>query len=531
MRDRYVILKYMRLSLEDGDKQESESISHQRDLIDFFIKNKFKDKENIEVIELVDDGYTGTNMNRPGMKKLIVLAETNCVDCIIVKDNSRFSRDYIEVGKYVEKVFPQLMIRFISINDGYDSKDYIGKTAGLETALQNVAYTMYSRDLSQKIKSVYLAKQKRGEYFTAYGMYGYVKNPDNPKQLIIDPEAAEVVRRIFEMRRKKYTYSQISIILTNEGILTPSRYKAKRGIQNKTWTKTGGYDRWCLPTLRRIIADERYTGKMVGRKTVNSTFEDRKPKTVPVEERIVVENTHEAIISQELFDEVQTQQKRKPFKKVLLPLTGLVKCGNCRRNMQINRKSEKVKFYCDEGIIYGNPNCSCSKILETDLLNVISAAIKCELEKAVDLIKVQERIKSAEKIHRKVEQGARLKIEKLKKDKIDNYIKLTKGIIDEDTFIKERDRLEEQISELTEEMNVRQTEELSDGDLNIINLYQRFYDVKELTNDIMRMLIKAIYIYPDKRVEIIWNFKAEAGYTNVGEGHKDGQNINCSIER
>lgn len=120
---------------------------------------------------------------------------------------------------------------------------YVGRTAGLETALQNVAYTMYSRDLSQKIKSVYLAKQKRGEYFTAYGMYGYVKNPNNSKQLIIDPEAAAVVRRIFELRKQKYTYRQISMALTKDGILTPSRYKAKRGIENKTWSRTGGYAR------------------------------------------------------------------------------------------------------------------------------------------------------------------------------------------------------------------------------------------------------------------------------------------------
>ena len=147
LRDKYVILKYMRLSLDDGDKPESDSISHQRNLIDYFIANNFKDKGNLEVIELIDDGYTGTNMNRPGMKKLTVLAETNCIDCIIVKDNSRFARNYIDVGEYIEKIFPRLMIRFISINDGYDSKDYVGRTAGLKTALQNVAYTMYSRDL------------------------------------------------------------------------------------------------------------------------------------------------------------------------------------------------------------------------------------------------------------------------------------------------------------------------------------------------------------------------------------------------
>lgn len=517
MRDKYVILKYMRLSLDDGDKPESDSISHQRNLIDYFIANNFKDKENLEVIELIDDGYTGTNMNRPGMKKLIVLAETNYIDCIIVKDNSRFARDYIDVGEYVEKIFPRLMIRFISINDGYDSKDYVGRTAGLETALQNVAYTMYSRDLSQKIKSVYLAKQKRGEYFTAYGMYGYVKNPNNPKQLIIDPEAAAVVRRIFEMRRQKYTYRQISMALTKDGILTPSRYKAKRGIENKTWSRTGGYDRWCVATLRQIIADERYTGKMVGRKTVNSIVGSKKPKLVPPEKRIVVENTHEPIILQELFDAVQTQKKRKPFKKVLLPLTGLVKCGSCMRNMQIDRRTSKVKFFCDEGILYGNEGCSALHILESDLIKVVSEAIRIELERAIDLMKAQDKIKSAAKVHRKVEEGLNQKIEKLKKDKINDYIKLTKELIDEDTFIKKREMIDREISKIMEELNSIKDEELSAKELNIISLYQRFCNVKELSNDMMKTLIKAIYIYPNKRAEIHWNFKEETGYANVGE--------------
>ncbi len=515
MQNNYVILKYMRLSLEDGDKPESDSISHQRDLIDAFIINNFKDKENVEVIELIDDGYTGTNMNRPGMKKLIVLAETNCVNCIIVKDNSRFARDYIDAGEYIEKIFPQLMIRFISVNDGYDSKDYVGRTAGLETALQNVAYTMYSRDLSQKIKSVYLAKQKRGEYFTAYGMYGYVKNPENPKQLIIDPEAAAVVRRIFEMRKKKYTYSQISMALTKEGILTPSRYKEKRGIENKTWNKLGGDDRWCLPTLRRIIADERYTGKMVGRKTVNSVVGSRKAVMVPPEERIIVENTHEAIISQELFDAVQTQKKRRPFKKVLLPLTGLVKCGNCHRNMRIDRKTQKVKFFCDEGTLYGREGCSDTRIFEADLLKVVSEAVKAELEKAIDLLGMQDKIKEATRVNRKVEQGLLQKIEKIKKEKIDNYIKLTKELIDEETFIKERDDLDLQITELTDEIKNIQNEKLSEADMNIISLYQRFYNVREFSNEMMKTMIKTIYIYPDKRVEIHWNFKEKVGYTNV----------------
>ena len=152
MLEKFVVVKYLRLSIDDGDKIESDSIENQRNLLDYNIQKLFPNND-VEVIEIVDDGYTGTNMNRPGMRKLLILAETREINCIIVKDFSRFARDYVDLGTYVDKTFPVWNIRFISINDGYDSLNFGGITGGIDMALKNITYTMYSRDLSEKVKS------------------------------------------------------------------------------------------------------------------------------------------------------------------------------------------------------------------------------------------------------------------------------------------------------------------------------------------------------------------------------------------
>ena len=227
MQDKYIVVKYLRISLEDGDCPESDSIGNQRELLDLHISVIFKNTPNLEVIELIDDGYTGTNMNRPAMQKLLVLAETHQIHCVIVKDFSRFARDYIDVGRYTDMIFPEWQIRFISTNDAYDSTDYLGATCGIDVAMKNLSNTMYSLDLSEKIKSVKHLQQKQGKFISCFAIYGYVKSPEDKHKLLIDPEAAEIVKRIFNMRDDGISFRRIAAILNNEGIPSPSEYKKK----------------------------------------------------------------------------------------------------------------------------------------------------------------------------------------------------------------------------------------------------------------------------------------------------------------
>ena len=510
MPDKYVIVKYLRLSIEDGDKPESDSISHQRDLTDYFICQTFKDKE-VEVIELVDDGYTGTNMNRPGMKKLVVLAETNSVNCIVVKDFSRFSRDYIAVGEYIEKIFPKLQIRFVSINDGYDSCDYIGKTAGIDIALKSVGYTMYSRDLSEKIKSVRRTQQRRGEFLSPYAIYGYSKNPENRKQLVVDPEAAEIVRRIFHMRRSGLSFQKIAVALNEEKVLTPSEYKVSKGIATRDWTNLKVTPRWSDISVSNIIHDERYTGKMVCRKTERMAVGSSRMKYFDRDNRIAVEGTHEPIISQEVFDAVQSNVKYPPRKATVNLFSGLVRCGNCKRMMCYDKRSTNKKFYCGEAKLHKNQMCVQERFLEKDLIQIVSAAIHNELSKAVDIVKTQKRIEEAVRIQARKSQVLRNKIEGLKKRKVDNYIQFTQGLLTEKTLLERKEGIEKSIDNYMIQLNDFEKTSLSEDELKLVKLFEKYSEADELTHDMLVDLIKAIYIYKDKRVEIVWNFKEKEG--------------------
>mgnify|MGYP002530559280 FL=1 len=221
-----VIGKYIRLSQADQDmmkkenKTESESISHQRDLIQRYI-NSHADLKGCEVREFYDDGYSGTNFNRPSFERLLEQIKKGEINCVIVKDFSRFGRDYIELGDYLERIFPFLGVRFISVNDGYDSNDYKGTTGGLDVVLKNIVYDFYSKDLSVKVTTAKRAKMKRGEYIGGHVPYGLLRDPADKHKLVIDPEAAAVVREIFDMATEGKKLVEIARYLNEKGIETP----------------------------------------------------------------------------------------------------------------------------------------------------------------------------------------------------------------------------------------------------------------------------------------------------------------------
>lgn len=502
MQDKYIIVKYLRLSLEDGDSPESDSIKNQRTLLDNHISFVFKDID-YEIIELIDDGYTGTNFNRPDFKKLLVLAETHQIHCVIVKDFSRFARDYIEVGRYMDIIFPKLQIRFISVNNNYDSKDYAGTTGGLDVVITNLTYAMYSQDLSEKIKSVRKMKYQRGEYISNYAIYGYMKNPENTKQLIVDPEAAEVVKRIYLMRYQQMQYKKIAIILNQEGILSPSMYKKSKGITNRDWTGLNTKAYWCDAVVRVILNDERYTGKMIARKS-KQPLGSTKRIYLEKEQYYIVENTHEAIISQELFDSVQlvnTNKTTKAHNKKLF--TGLLRCGGCNHLLTQSGKN----YYCRHNDYVGSADCLGERIGHQELLDVVGKAIETELLKTADIIKAQSEIDAKSKMHRSKVQHIQNQIDRLKRKKVDGYIKLTKGEISDEEFQAITTDIEKQIALCNEQMQMQQEKTLSAEDLSVLQLFGKYVGIKELTNEILSDVIKSIYVYNDKRIKIVWNFK------------------------
>ncbi len=509
MLDKYVIVKYLRLSLDDGDKEESDSIGNQRNLLDYYIHQIFKDR-NIEKIEIVDDGYSGTNMNRPGMKRLLILAETKQINCVIVKDFSRFARDYIEVGRYAEQKFPEWQIRFISVNDGYDSNDFRGITGGIDMAMKSIAYTMYSRDLSEKVKSARSVQLKQGKYFAPYAFYGYVKSPDDKHKLIVDPCAAEVVKRIFALRISGSTPAQIAYILNEDKVPSPSVYKRMNDPLCRKWNTVSNYCLWSSGTVGKILSDERYTGKLISGKFERVSVGSSKVRAVEQDKQIVVDDTHEAIISKKDFNAVRDlMRKKKTVNTENISLKSLVCCGGCKHTMAASNVQIKNKAYwCDYKRFSANNDCFQGRIFEQDLVSFLKEIIKTELEKTVDISKAQETVNRLMNKNKKAVLTLQKNVDSEKKKKLTEYIKLTKYEITEDEFVKNRVEIDKRIEVLNEKIQSITYQKISEEDITVLNLFSKYIGVDNIDNDIIRDLVKAIYVYNDKRIEVVWNFRA-----------------------
>ena len=260
---KWVIGKYIRLSLADQDlmkkenKSESESISHQKALIQNFI-NGNAELNGSEQYEFFDDGYSGTNFQRPSFERLLERIKKGEINCVIVKDFSRFGRDYIELGDYLERIFPFMGVRFISINDHYDSADYKGTTGGLDVVMKNIVYDYYSKDLSIKVKTAKYQKMKQGKYLGGHVPYGLMKDPKDKHKLIIDPEAAAVVREIFDMAIAGMRLIDMARTLNERGIETPGQYYRRKHPGTKKFADASDMVCWNHNNIRNILQQEMY---------------------------------------------------------------------------------------------------------------------------------------------------------------------------------------------------------------------------------------------------------------------------------
>ena len=304
----YVIADYFRLSLDDKIT-ESMSIDNQRLIVNRHIA-ELPEYQNAKIIEFVDNGYSGTNFERPAVQELLELVQKGKVHCVIVKDFSRFGRNSIEMGYFIEQVFPLYRTRFISIGDGYDSNNYKEDTGGIEVAFKYIISEYYSKDLSEKSKSAKYAKMRRGEYKCKTCPYGYKSGKD--KDMEIDGDAAGVVRMIFDLSLAGNTAHQIMEALYRQKIPTPGEYKASKGNTAHDTSKTHGI--WQRSTVLRILEDERFTGTyIIGKRAVReigSTRNRMKDKS----EWFIIPDHHPAIISKEVYDKVQSQLRHSSRK-------------------------------------------------------------------------------------------------------------------------------------------------------------------------------------------------------------------------
>ncbi len=337
---------YVRLSKEDGDiansaKAESNSISNQKNLIKDFLK----DKEDIVVVsERVDDGYSGSNFERPAFQMMLEDIKKGTVDCVIVKDLSRFGREYIDSGRYIERLFPALGVRFIAVNDNYDSLEGKDQSDEIIIPFKNLINDAYCRDISIKIRSHLEVKRKNGEYIGSFTPFGYRKSGDDYHKIVIDPYAADVVKDIFRMKLHGMSQEGIAGRLNEMGILPPAEYKASTGSSYWTGFKTKEKSEWTSVMVRRILTNEVYIGNLVqGKRT---TPNHKVKKTVLKEECnwVRIEQNHEPVVGGREFEIVQRllsmDTRTAPEHGGVYPLSGLAVCGDC--GMPMVRKTSTV---------------------------------------------------------------------------------------------------------------------------------------------------------------------------------------------
>lgn len=391
----YQAAVYLRLSREDGDVAEgsrlvSNSISNQKALvIDFLGSHTEIDLYGI----YTDDGYSGVNFERPDFQRMLGDIRKGAVNCVIVKDLSRFGRNYIEAGRYIEKIFPMMGVRFIAITDNYDSLTAAGGYGSdMVVPFKNLINDAYCRDISIKIRSHLEMKRKKGEYIGAFAVYGYKKDERNKNRLVIDEYAAGVVRDIFAMKLRGLNQQSIAEILNGEGILSPMEYKRSVGIHFNTTFKKGVQAKWSYNTVLRILKNEVYTGVLVQGKQTTPNYKVKTQVMKPEDEWVRVEGTHEPVISKKDFNLVQELLKRdtriSPDTKALYPLAGLVRCGGCLEPMvrkTVPAGGKKYVYYVCSGNKKDRTVCSAHRITEKTLTDTVLYLLRAHIENVLTL--------------------------------------------------------------------------------------------------------------------------------------------------
>lgn len=502
MENAYKILKYLRLSLDDENDGESNSIQYQRKLIDNYISEHFK-RRDLFVDEIVDDGYSGTNFKRPGVTKALELLNKKKFDCIIVKDLSRLGRDHIQVGNYLEHIFPAMEIRVISINDQYDSDEHIGSPGGIDIALKNLIYEMYSKDLSQKVKAARYTMMKTGKYNAPFPIYGYIKYNDS---LIIDDVAGKIVARIFDMIDSGMLPTAVAAELNKEGVLTPASYKKSQNCKRR-WNYDEKKPYWTDSTIRRIISDEKYIGKMVLGKTERMKVGDPcSARRKPIDKWVVVENTHPAIVSQEKFNRVaeRVHTRKMHHGNHVNYKPSIYRCGYCGHVLQ---KTGKVKttLKCRYALMNTENDCLREGVDFAEIQDLLRIVLAKQFEIMQYRAKeYKDGISVYSGISADVFAG---EMTQLKRQRFSAYEKFKDGEISREELDNVRDSVTKRMDELESLSQKAYTqEEISEDKMHKADIILNYGNEESFDENFINYFISKVKIYNNKQVEITWNF-------------------------
>ena len=515
---------YIRLSREDGDKVESNSITSQREIL----KEYLKLHPDIELHDFyIDDGWSGTNFDRPGFIRMMEDIYSGDVNCVIVKDLSRFGRNYTDAGNYLDNIFVRLQIRFIAHNNGIDTatNNMNAATRCITVGVQNVINESLAATTSVNVRGTLNVNREQGKFIGSFASYGYMKDPNDHHKLIIDPETAPVVRMIFEKFIDGCSIIGIAKDLNEMGIPNPTAYKKLKGFNYKhpAGKKLDGL--WPDSSVRRILRNEMYVGNMVQGKNTTISYKIKQCRAIPKEDWIIVEGTHEAIVDRETFDKAQSlfnQFIRKaPQKSEVDLFSGFVRCADCLRAMNKKTNSHPYGTYhyyrCGTSRKMKKSSCTNHTIRIDKMELAVLASIQGMIDSAVEMDKLIKRINSSP-VKKKESSHICSAIdthtaepEKLKGMIIDLYPDWKSGIISKEEYFTLKEQLTEKTTSLEKALeNLKRTnEEFKNGiteDNDFISHFKKYGKIDTLTRAMVVELIDKIYVHEGGRITISFKF-------------------------
>lgn len=527
---------YVRLSIENSGKDDDgDSIENQTSICKEYVE-EHPDLKLYDIYE--DNGKKGTNFDRPEFNRLMDDVRAGKVKCVLVKDLSRFGRDYIEAGEYLEKIFPFLGVRFISITDGYDSLTAGDAEGALMIPLKNMINDVYAKDISRKIITSFRARQEKGEYLPAFPPYGYVKSKTKAYRYEVDEDVAPYVRMIFEWKAAGVSHSEICKRLNDMGAVTPARRKVELGIWHAEKYK---HTIWHGRTIIDIMKNATYTGTLVYGRMPKSLYQGIKCHRAKPDEWRCIPDAHEAIVSQELFDKVQKifdersarmQKKWAESKQVRDKIVNLfvkrIYCGDCGKRMRFvkgnNALRDKNFYYtnyvCGGYLDSGYRNCTRHSIRYQDVVDAVFAAMQVQMEFALNQEKMMQKLRGTAKERNLIDQYVAKvnyltqELKKVNSRREGLFESFAEGILDEADYQYAKKSYDEEYASLEKQLSEAKSRKKElDGVLTANNEWlqamHKVEDATELDQDLVNALVKKVLIYEDNRVEVEFKFREQ----------------------
>ena len=506
-----------------GDKTESDSIANQRTLLEAYTADH---PELCIVDEFVDDGYSGSNFERPAFQNLFRELEQGTINCILVKDLSRFGRNYIEVGRYLERTFPVMRVRLIAVTDSYDSQSAWKTSDSIMVPMRNLLNDAYCRDISVKIKSQLAVKRKRGDFVGSFATYGYQKDPGNHTKLIVDELAAETVQDIFRWKISGMNNQSIADRLNAKKVPSPAARKLQSGAKLSLHFRKSDEPPWSAKAVDRILHNEVYIGKLVQGKTRRLDYRSKKKMNVPMRDWTIVDNTHEAIIPAEQFELVrrilETETRRPNDAETVALFAGFLYCGDCGSRLVRRSASYKGKryiYYQCSGSKQNKGSCTSHNLRDEKLYNIVRNALQMQIQIVMEEAEFVESIRQAQqepyRVRRIERQIRQLTAEKAHtqgiKEKL--YGDYAEEILTREDFLNYNElyskRIEEYDRKITELEAERQNLQTAPNAYPFLDVYRKYRKLEEITRPMIVELIEKIEVYEGNRVEITFRFQDE----------------------